>query len=58
MIEVQVASGILPYYVKCYGCGNKIDSSGVRIDVKNPAMRGKTVICLCSECRKELQKKL
>ena len=57
MIEVKSASD-LPYYVKCYGCGNKIDSSGVRIDVKNTAMIRGTVICLCSECRKEIQKKL
>lgn len=57
MIEVKSASD-LPYYVRCYGCGNKNDSGGVMIDVKNPAMIRGTVICLCSECRKELKKKL
>ena len=57
MIDVQYATE-LPYPTICYGCGKMNDDKTIRIAVKNPRMRGATVVFLCDACRRELHEKI
>lgn len=57
MIDVQYATK-LPLPTICYGCGKRNDDKTIRIEVKNPRMRGITVAFLCDACRRELREKI